>query len=328
MAALTRLQERQLAYNRRRELAFMEESKKLDREYNQQLEILYKRTSQRIQDEITREYLKYATAEGLSIDEAMKKISKFDVEAFAEKAAEYVKNKDFSPKANAELKKYNLKMRVSRLEYLQRQGELELLRLGSQEEAMLEEHLQEAHMRELNKQAGILGLDKRIYKRMQNRAKEIIYGDFQGAPFSARLWLNNREMIGRIRVGLERSILAGVHPTVWAGKLKDVLKDTMEPGKGNALYNAERLAVTETARVQIETSVRTFRELGYKKYIWIADPDERTCPECEALDNQVFEIDDSILGVETPPLHPWCRCSISPYYDEPIEGSWWTEVEE
>ena len=43
-----------------------------------------------------------------------KVVDAFDVVAFKAKAKEYVKNKDFSEKANKELKKYNVKMKISR----------------------------------------------------------------------------------------------------------------------------------------------------------------------------------------------------------------------
>lgn len=306
---------KQIEYTREREQRFILEQKKIDAEYVERLRRTYARTADLIEQEISRQYLRYADKEGLTPEEAYKKVSKMDVEAFAEKAAEYVKNKDFSPEANEQLRAYNLRMRVSRMEYMGRSAEIELLRLESKEKAMLEAHLQETSMKELKRQAGILGLESSTVRRVEKNAHEIIYGDFQGAPFSARLWLNNRDMVNRVRVGIERSILQGQHPREWAKNLHSVLTDTMLGGKNNALFNAERLAITETARVQELTALDSFKEGGYEEYIWIAEQDERTCHECEGMDGLVFSVREGLIGGTVPPLHPLCRCSTAAYVE-------------
>lgn len=50
-----------------------------------------------------------------------------DIKTFAEKAKRYVENRDFSDQANAELRLYNLKMRISRIELKKREFEAEFL---------------------------------------------------------------------------------------------------------------------------------------------------------------------------------------------------------
>ena len=68
-----------------------------------------------IENEINRFYARYATSEGITLTEAKKKIDAVDVQMFQQKAKQYVENKDFSDKANAELRAYNTKMYVSRV---------------------------------------------------------------------------------------------------------------------------------------------------------------------------------------------------------------------
>ena len=74
-----------------------------------------------IENEINRFYARYATSEGITLTEAKKKIDAVDVQMFQQKAKQYVENKDFSDKANAELRAYNTKMYVSREKLLQAQ---------------------------------------------------------------------------------------------------------------------------------------------------------------------------------------------------------------
>jgi len=72
-------------------------------------------------------------------------------------------------------------------------------------------------------------------------------------------------------------------------------------------YRADRIARTETIRAYNEAARSTYRKAGVKKYMWIAAYGERTCPECADRDGNIYDMDDS-----PPPLHPNCRCSISP----------------
>lgn len=83
-------------------------------------------------------YAKYATSEGISIAEAKKVIDEFDVVAFKGKAKEYVETKDFSEKANKELKKYNTKMYVSRERMLKQTLDLTVKKHGYRVEKEIE----------------------------------------------------------------------------------------------------------------------------------------------------------------------------------------------
>lgn len=319
---------RQAAYTKRREKAYIEQNINNDLAYSQRLEELYRETAANIETEIMAQYMRYAGKEGLTMAEARKKVSKMDVEAFAKKAEEYVKNKDFSKDANEQLRAYNLKMRVSRLELMQRTMELEVLKLNGQEEGMLNERLKQSYLDELERQAGILGLDRTERQAVMKNADLIVNGDYQATPFSDRIWTNNRELAARLRVGLERSILRGEHPNKWAKSLQGLLKQEMGgTGKGNALYKARRLAITETARVQIESAKRSFEEAGFEKYIWIAEVDGRQCSVCGAMDDKVFSIKGSTIGANLPPLHPFCRCSVAASMDEDDYNSWLDSID-
>jgi SPP1 gp7 family putative phage head morphogenesis protein len=68
------------------------------------------------------------------------------------------------------------------------------------------------------------------------------------------------------------------------------------------------IARSEITRVANEGAVEHFKEGGVKKVRWIASYGRRTCPECEALNNQIFDIDKH----PQIPLHTMCRCTLLP----------------
>ncbi|MEJ7548117.1 phage head morphogenesis protein, partial [Staphylococcus hominis] len=66
-------------------------------------------------------YARYADSNGITIEQAKRKIDNFDVQAFQLKARQYVVNHDFSKRANAELQAYNNTMYVNREKLLKAQ---------------------------------------------------------------------------------------------------------------------------------------------------------------------------------------------------------------
>jgi len=69
------------------------------------------------------------------------------------------------------------------------------------------------------------------------------------------------------------------------------------------------IARSEITRLANMGAEKQFLKAGYTKERWVASYGARTCPECEALDNQIFTI-----GVDRPPLplHTNCRCMVVP----------------
>ena len=67
------------------------------------------------------------------------------------------------------------------------------------------------------------------------------------------------------------------------------------------------------SRAFSEASLAAYKESGFKKYIWIAEQDGRTCSICNALDVEVFNVKSSIIGSDTPPVHPLYRCTTAAY---------------
>ena len=192
-------------------------------------------------------------------------------------------------------------VRTSRLELMKRQIELDGLKLYDKEDAMLRKRLQKEAMDEVERQAGILGLSETTRQSLVRGAAEVISG-------------------------LERSILQGEHPDRWARLFTDLVSNEMGEKAGRALFAARRLAITESARVMSEIQFNSFERGGYKKYIWITEIDDRTCPVCSAMDGEVFNMDNSEIGANLPPLHPFCRCSFAAYFDEADE-KWYNKDE-
>lgn len=77
--------------------------------------------------------------------------------------------------------------------------------------------------------------------------------------------------------------------------------------KGELLLNSESrpemIGRTETVRLSNEGLVSLYKDNGIQKVRWLAALSDRTCAECEALNGQVYSINEI---ANQPPLHPNC----------------------
>jgi len=95
--------------------------------------------------------------------------------------------------------------------------------------------------------------------------------------------------------------------------LKDRVKFNEDGTKKVTLSASKRpinIARTETVRLANQGLRDLYAENKIKSYRWLTALDERTCPICEGLDGQVFETLDGETGLNLPPAHSQCRCSI------------------
>ena len=91
-----------------------------------------------------------------------------------------------------------------------------------------------------------------------------------------------------------------------------------QSGVTRSAARAAIIARTETTRAYSLGSIAAFQVSGVVDRLeWLTAQDEKTCPECAALDGQVAAMGQSFDGgVMFPPAHPNCRCAILPVLKE------------
>lgn len=279
------------------------------REYQRHIEEIYQNMIDEIEKEINGFYGKYARKEGITMAEAKKRAAKLDIEAYGRKAAKYVKEKNFSKQANEEMRLYNLTMKVNRLELLKAQIGLEMVAGFDELQKYFDEKLTDRTIAEFERQAGILG------KTIQDNAKAanaIVNASFHNATFSDRIWMYQDMLKNELNSLLQTGLIQGQNPRKLATHLRKRF--------GVSQSNAERLLITEMARVQTEAQKQSFERNGFEEYTFLALG--TACPICRALDGKHFKVSKMMSGTNAPPVHPRCRCSISAYEDSEDYEAW------
>ena len=272
---------------------------KRDLDRDRVLAQIYQESFDRMQKEIDGFYLRYAGREGLTKQEAMKRVSEMDVSKFNIKAAKAVKEKDFSHGTNEWLRTYNLKTKVSRLELLKAELALEIQNLTTDVNEVFDKARIDEYLNEYKRQAGVLGISSSGAKK---RMQAILDADFYGQKFSARVWGG----LG-LRATLQREVFGSLNRifTDMIGYKQEMKR--LAKKYGTSEQNAKRLLKTEIARINADTQLTMLKDNDFTHLIYVAEVG--ACKICAPLDGKAIPIDEAEKGVNFYPLHPSCRCS-------------------
>lgn len=295
-----------------RELDAIKVRMKSDEEAKEELIKIYKRALKAIQNDINGFYVRYATRNGLTIQEAQKLAAKMDVEEFAEQAKEYVKTRDFSDQANEELALYNLKMKISRLELLEQQINLNLCGLYDETDKYMKEQFNQSAYDETKRQAGILGEATQLTNK---QVMQVVNASFKVGDFSDNIWADKRQLQKNLMNAITRSITLGENPRKLAS---DFAKEM-----NTSTNNAVRILRTEIGQVQIAQQKANYEENNIEYYQIIREPG--ACKHCIEMGNDAktidnapkFKVSELVVGVNAPLFHPNCRCSTVPVVKYP-----------
>lgn len=296
-------------YWREREEEQRKHNIKDEQEFRKELEKMYRATLKEVNDQIYAFYAKYASQNAITMAEAKRRADKLDIEAYAEKAKRYVKEKNFSEQANKEMRIYNLTMKANRLELLKAEIGLELCANADEVDDFMREELEGRTLNEIERQAGVLG------KSVQNNRKfalSLVNASFHNATFSDRIWANQALLRNELSNILTTALIQGRNPRYFISQVRKRFDVSTN--------NAYRLLVTELARVQTSAQMESFKRNGFDQYTFLALG--TACEICRKIDGKHFDVDKANAGINMPPMHPNCRCSTSAYMDDDEYNAW------
>lgn len=288
-----------------RELDHADDIKKSAGEQLKVLNKLYDQALNDVTDDINRNFIRYAKGQGMTMDEAMKLADKTDVTRFVDKVKKYVADKDFSDKANADLKLYNLKIRVSRLKLLQLEMALEIDRLNGRITNSTEDYLTQQAIDEYKRQSTILGQSVAYTMESASQLVNTAYSlAGEGSyTFSTNIWKNTEQLKNKLSETLNKVILQGKNPNQFNKEFRDVF--SVQPSQSG------RLLITETARVQGDVQRDSYKQSGIDMYDIVYE--RRACQTCISIAKDgPYKLSEAEVGTNMYPFHPNCMCSIMP----------------
>lgn len=300
------------------ERAWINQNLKNDAKFNQQLQGYYDRAIADINKTIDAEYDKFQDPEA-----ARKAVSQMDVQQYQNTAKEIVSKAeqmrkdgktvtygDFSDEVNARLKVYNATMRINRLENIKSQIGAEMLSANLDVQSAISDKLTDDYQAEIKRQAGIMGetTEGKLWTSIQ--VAKVVMTQTAGADFSKRIWANQDALKAELDGIVSTGIIRGESPRKMASRIKSQVKDSVM----NHKYVTERIARTESARVQYTAQIDEIKKNGYQYVQWFAEP--KACAECSSIAHADNGYGEGIYKINKVPkipddTHPNCRCSIS-----------------
>lgn len=201
--------------------------------------------------------------------------------------------------------------KLNRLEGLQTSSVLQQLKIGAIEQTKFREHFEKQVLKYANYAAEKLGFGTNFY-RIDSEMLQVVIGNpwCNGKDFSERIWANREALAQTLQNEIANGLIRGEDYKTMSRILQQKFENTSQK-------QAERLVFTEDTYLSNEAKIRPFeRNAAYTHYEYLCVEDHRTCETCRALSGQTFEISKRNAGLNFPPMHPWCRCTVMPVVED------------
>lgn len=146
--------------------------------------------------------------------------------------------------------------------------------------------------------------------------KSKIYENTKNQNFSDAIWSDIDQLKARLDSVLVRSIAHGTSNQETARKFDDLVKKEI----GNQAYVTQRVARTESAKIEFQIQKQMAKQQGFKYVQWHAEPG--ACRACRNIsEDSPTKFGQGIYKVDTVPIipvHPNCRCSVSSFFTDEV----------
>jgi SPP1 gp7 family putative phage head morphogenesis protein len=197
-------------------------------------------------------------------------------------------------------------------EQLLAQVQLKLQELAEAEEMLLQQTLaktyQQGYYRSIYEVQRKIGMGVDFALLPARAIEQAVNTAWSGESYSARIWKRRKKLGKAVSEIISTGIAIGDTNDKMAAKLADLMDSSFN--------RAKRLVRTETAYVYNAASMKGYEAAGLDQYQFIATLDMRTSNLCQQIDNKVFYLKDAQVGKNMPPLHPNCRSTTIPFFDE------------
>ena len=104
---------------------------------------------------------------------------------------------------------------------------------------------------------------------------------------------------------------------------EDAIQRHYEVIENHKAKEANKPTIEETSR-QILKSLDSLRKMKIKEYEFVSNCG--CCKICAALNGKHFPVSSAKIGINAPPMHPDCRCSIAPWEDPAEYEAWLSSI--
>lgn len=285
--------------------------------YYAEIEKSYAQALKDIESDILRWYNRFATSEGISLDEAKRLLKTDELAEFKWSVEDYIRYGEENALNQAwmkQLENASSRVHISRLESLRIQLQHHVEKLFGDRidgfERFLKDVYQEQYYQTIYEvQKGFnVGFS---FQTLDDVALTAILSKPWTADdltFSRKVWRDRGALIDTLQKELSQSVALGEGPQ----RLISVVQKKLNTSRSSAA----RLVQTEQSFFSAVAQKNAYKELDVEMYEIIATLDSRTSAICQSMDGKVFKLSDYEPGNTANPFHPRCRTTTAPYFDD------------
>lgn len=270
--------------------------------YVQDIMELYDETANRLEMEINAMFRKYAGKNGLTEAEASRLLTGSEYSRWRKSMEAYVREAQGNSRTLLELNTLSAKAQISRKEQLLSNIYRAMITLSRDTETKLTDLL--GDMFRTNYYRGcydiqsVLKVGFNVGRVDGELLRRILEHPWSGKNYSQALWANTDRLAALARREVTLGFMSGASVRKMAKEIDDVM--------GRGRYAAERLVRTESKYFASQGELASYREMGIAEYTYLGGG----CDICAAVNGHSFHLDEGEAGVNLPPMHPNCKCTI------------------
>lgn len=269
-----------------------------------ELSVIYSKAAVYTAKQIEGIFNRFASKHHLTRDEAINLLSEADSRNF-EKLLEAYKNKTGAQKreALAELEAPAYKNRMKRLDDIDKSINRLINAVASKERDAIDKTMRKVYESSYHhavyEAARMSGLDLQTGPIDEGALETILKKKWSGQNYSERVWNNTQ----KVADALKEEFMIGA----LTGKTEKEMTDSINEQFLSGRNRARRLVRTESSYIHNEAHFQAYKDYGIEEYRFVATLDLRTSQICRERDGSVYRVNDKKIGVNAPPMHPWCR---------------------
>ncbi len=270
--------------------------------YVRDLMELYDETANQLELEIRAMYQEYAKDNAMTEAEASRMLTGEEYSRWRKSIDRYVAEAERDSRTLRELNTLSAKSRISRKEQMLSEIYQSMITLSGETETKLADLLgglfQTNYYRSCYDIQSVLKVGFSVSKVDEGMLKRVLTHPWSGKNFSQNLWGNTDRLAALAR----REITLGFMSGAGIQKMAKAVNDVMGRGR----MAAERLVRTESSYFSNQGELASYQEMGIEEYIFLGGG----CEICQELNGQAFRMSEAEPGVNMPPMHPNCRCTV------------------
>ena len=200
--------------------------------------------------------------------------------------------------------------KLNRLEGLQASARLHLYQATGDAVKRVDNHIMRQSLRGANTAAEAMGFGRSFYNMDSDAVRRFVDTVWTGnTSYSKRIWDNTETLASYVAQDMAKAFARGDSYQRIAKALEKRFVDVPQS-------SLMRLVYTEGTYVSRMAQAEELKREGFGSYTMQAVHDGRTCEQCHGVEGKTFRFEDMQVGVNFPPLHPYCRCQIAPAVDD------------